>query len=306
MKRIILDTDPGVDDALAFLLAFNSSEINVEAVTTVAGNVNHTKAHINAKKLLEFLRVTDVPLCRGAIKPLIRTIGNAEEFHGKSGLGKAVLPAPKMKTSSFNAVEMILKKTEELGKKLTLVAIGPLTNIASAILADPGLLEKVNGLIIMGGAFYLTPYGYGNASSVSEFNIWYDPEAAKIVFNSGIPLTCVGLDTTTNPDYKMSSYMFKKISEKETEKARLVVDLCKDLIQRFNAFSLHDPMAIAYLIDPRIFRTGKFKVDVETQGELTRGMTLVERRSYRNDTNAEIILEVDAEKFHKLIINRVT
>jgi inosine-uridine nucleoside N-ribohydrolase len=307
MKRIILDTDPGVDDALAFLLAFNSPKINVEAVTTVAGNVNHAKAHLNAKKLLGFLGETDVPLCGGAPKPLIRTIGNAEEFHGKTGLGNAVLPVPKMETSPFNAVEMILKKVEDLGKNLTIVAIGPLTNIASAILADPGLPEKVNGLVIMGGAFYLTPYGYGNANAVAEFNVWYDPEAAKIVFNSGITLTCAGLDTTTNPDYKMSPYMFNKICEKKTEKAGFVVDLCNDIMERFNAFSLHDPMAIAYLINQSIFRTGTFSIDVETQGELTRGMTVVERRTHRiNDTNAEIVLEVDAEKFHNLIIDGVT
>jgi inosine-uridine nucleoside N-ribohydrolase len=309
MKSIILDTDPGVDDALAFLLAFNSPEINVEAVTTVAGNVDHTKAHINAKKLLEFLRVTDVPLCGGAIKPLIRTIGNAEEFHGKTGLGKAVLPVPKMETSPFNAVEIILRKAENLGKKLTLVAIGPLTNIASAILADPELPEKVNGLVIMGGAFYLTPYGHGNVNAVAEFNVWYDPEAAKIVFNSGIPITCASIDSTTNPDYKMSRCMFEKIREKKSEKAELVIDLCKDLMERFNAFSLHDPMAIAYLIDQSIFRTGKFKVDVETQGELTRGMTVVEHRRYLNRvnvTNAEIILDVDSKRFHNLLFERVT
>ncbi|TFH15561.1 hypothetical protein E4H04_08175, partial [Candidatus Bathyarchaeota archaeon] len=241
LKHIVLDTDPGVDDAIAFLLAFNSSEIKVEAVTTVAGNVNHTKGHRNAKKLLEFIGATEVPICAGAEKPLIRVMSHAEEFHGTTGLGDAELPEPKMKTDPRNAVEMILEKADELGKDLTLVAIGPLTNIASAILADPELPEKVDKLVIMGGAFNLTPYGLGNANAVAEFNIWHDPEAAKIVFNSGLPIVAAGLDTTTHPDYRMSVDMFNKIKAKKDRRSKLVVDLCSSLVEKFNGFSLHDP-----------------------------------------------------------------
>jgi len=308
MKNIILDTDPGVDDALAFLLALNSPEIKVEAVTTVAGNVNHSKGHLNAKKLLEFMEKTEIPVCRGAEKPLIRKISHAEEFHGKTGLGNAVLPEPRMNTNPLNAVEMILEKSGELGKELTLVAIGPLTNIASAILADPELPKKVDGLVIMGGAFNVTTYGFGNANPVAEFNIWHDPEAAKIVFNSGIKLTCAGLDTTTHPEYRMSEGMFEEIKGRDTRQARLVADLCEDLVRRFKGFSLHDPMALAYVIDPSIFKTERYLVDIEVRGEITRGMTVVERRQYRikpGETNAEIIIELDAARFHKLIKDRV-
>jgi inosine-uridine nucleoside N-ribohydrolase len=309
LKHILLDTDPGVDDAIAFLLAFNSPEIKVEAVTTVVGNVSHVKAHTNAKKLLEFIGATDVPVCAGAEKPLIRERSNAEEFHGKTGLGDAVLPEPKMKTDPRNAVEMILEKVDELGKELTLVAIGPLTNIASAILADPSLPGKVDKLVIMGGAFNLTPYGLGNANAVAEFNIWHDPDAAKIVFNSGISIVAAGLDTTTHPDYRMSVDMFNEIKAKKDRRSRLVVDLCKSLVERFNGFSLHDPQAIAYVVDPTLFRTERYKVDVEVQGDLTRGMTVVERRYYRRvkeDANVDIIVEADADRFLRLIMDRVT
>jgi inosine-uridine nucleoside N-ribohydrolase len=309
MKHIILDTDPGVDDALAFLLAFNSPELKVEAVTTVAGNLNHTKSHFNAKKLLEFLGKTDTPVCKGAEKPLIRAMNQARNIHGTSGLGEAVLPPPSIKTSSLNAVEMITKKTEELGKKLTLVGIGPLTNIASAVLADPELPLKVGALVIMGGAFNLTPYGLGNVNDVSEFNIWFDPEAAHIVFNSGIPLTCAGLDTTTCPDYRLSSLMFEEIRKKNSKQARLVVDLCKNLVERFNGVNLHDPMAVAYVIDPSMFKTQKHKVNIETRGELTRGMTIVERKHserVNGEPNTELIVEVEAERFHNLLMDRVT
>ena len=309
MKHIILDTDPGVDDALAILLAFNSPEISVKAVTTVAGNVSHNQGHLNAKKLLNFLKKGNIPVSKGAEKPIMRITKHAERIHGKKGLGLANLPAPSIKTSSFNAVEIILKKTEEFGKKLTLLAIGPLTNIASAILADPELPKKVGGLVIMGGAYNLNPYGYGNINSVAEFNIWFDPEAAQIVFNSGIPLTCAGLDITTIPENRLSSTLFEEIKKKNTKKSRLVVNLCQNIVERFNGISLHDPMALAYVIDPSMFKTQRFRVNIETRGEITRGMTIIDR-DYNTilgkKANTEIIVEVEAERFHSLIIDRIT
>ena len=309
MKHIILDTDPGIDDALAFILAFNSPELKVEAVTTVAGNVNHTKGHRNAKKLLEFLGVKDVPVCAGAVTPLVKKLGHAEEFHGKTGLGDSELPEPTMETDLRSAVDIILEKADEMGKNLTLVAVGPLTNIAVAILADPKLPQKVDKLVIMGGAFNLTPYGHGNANSVAEFNIWLDPEAAKIVFNSGIPIVAAGLDTTTHPDYRMSREMFEGIVAKGNRTTDLVNDLCRGLVERFNGFSLHDPQAMAYVIDPTMFTTEKYKVDVECTGELTRGMTVVERRLYRivkDEANVVVVVKVDADGFLGLIKERIS
>lgn len=308
MKHIILDTDPGVDDALAFLLAFGSPELTVEAVTTVVGNVSHEKGHRNAKQLLEFLGRTDVSVCRGAERPLVRELRHAEEVHGRTGLGGARLPEPKMKSDHRTAAQMILQKADELGRDLTLVAVGPLTNIAAALMSDPSLPAKINGLVIMGGAFNLTPYGHGNANPVAEFNVWHDPHAAKIVFRSGMPMVCAGLDTTTHPEYRMSVEMFNEIKALDTDRSRLVVDLCGDMVERFNGFSLHDPMAVAYVVDQGIFKTVKCRVDVETCGELTMGMTIVERKHYRvveMDAVHEVIVEVDAPRFHSLILDRV-
>ena len=309
MKRIILDTDPGVDDALAFLLTFSSPEINVEAVTTVDGNVNAEKGTRNARQLLEFLGRSDVPVARGAEHPMLRPMDNAESFHGKTGLMDAILPEPKMKIDKRNAAQLIIEESHRLRNELTLVAIGPLTNIAAAILADPTIPEKVGGLVIMGGAFGLTPYGSGNANAVAEFNIWHDPDAAKLVFDSGIPIVCIGLDTTMNTDYRMSKQMYAEMIAKKGKRSKLIEGLCGALVERYNGFSLHDPMALAYVVDPTMFKTERYDVEVETVGTHTIGMTVIDRRRFHRDENLkakhEIVVEVDTPRFHKMIRDRV-
>jgi inosine-uridine nucleoside N-ribohydrolase len=308
MKHVIIDTDPGVDDALAIMLAFSSPELRVEAVTTVPGNANQDKVHGNALKLLEFLGVRDVPVARGAEQPLLRKTSDAEDIHGKTGLGDAVLPEPRLKSDPRGAVELILEKTDELGKELTIVPIGPLTNIASAILADPRLPKRIGGLVMMGGAFNLTPYGVGNVNAVAEFNVWHDPEAARIVFNSGVPIVAAGLDVTTHPDYRLSKARFEEMIKKKTRRAKLIGDLCGSMVNRFNGFSLHDPMAMSYAADPTMFRTERHRVDVETRGELTQGMTVIDRRPFhkaRAEANVEVIVSVDAPRFLDFIVKRV-
>jgi inosine-uridine nucleoside N-ribohydrolase len=309
LKRIILDTDPGVDDALAFLLAFSSPEIKVEAVTTVDGNVDVEKGTQNARQLLEFLGRTDVPVARGANHPMLRSMQHAESYHGRTGLMDAILPETKMKIDKRGAAQLIIDEVGNLGKDLTIVAIGPLTNIATAVLADPTIPEKVNGLVIMGGAFGLTPYGTGNANAVAEFNIWHDPDAAKLVFDSGIPTTCIGLDTTTHPDFRMSKAMYGEIVAMETKRSKLIKGLCGTLVERFNGFSLHDPMAMAYIADPTMFKTERYRVEVETVGTHTLGMTVVDRRRFHRQENQEakheIIIEVNAPRFHRMIMDRV-
>ncbi|MFP3950705.1 MAG: nucleoside hydrolase [Candidatus Bathyarchaeia archaeon] len=308
MEPIVLDTDPGIDDALAMMLAFNSPEISVSAVTTVAGNVSHAKAHVNAKKLLEYLGEYDIPVCEGAERPLLRGVSHVEDFHGDLGLGDAILPEPGLPTHELNAVEMIIRKADELMDKLTIVSIGPLTNIASAILADPELPLKINKLVIMGGAYQLTPYGHGNSTAVAEFNIWHDPEAAKIVFDSDIKIVAVGLDVTTNPRNRLNRRVFREICSTSTENAGLVESLCRELVDRLNGCSLHDPMATAYLIKPGLFKLEKHRVKVETRGELTRGMTVVDRRygeQMTNDHSADIVVEVDGRGFLDIFLERV-
>ena len=179
LKHVLIDADPGVDDALALLLAFSSPELRVEGLTTVAGNVSLDLGSLNALKLLDFLGVENVPVVAGAEKPLLRKCRDASSIHGETGLGGAALPEPKGRLDERGAVEFILEKADELGKDLILIPIGPLTNIAAAILARPSMVREISGLVIMGGAFNLTPYEHGNVSPVAEFNVWHNPEPPR-------------------------------------------------------------------------------------------------------------------------------
>jgi len=309
LKHVLIDTDPGVDDALALLLAFSSPELRVEGLTTVAGNVSLDLGSLNALKLLDFLGVEGVPVAAGAEKPLLRRCRDASSIHGETGLGGATLPEPNGSLDERGAVEFILEKVDELGRDLTLIPIGPLTNIAGAILARPSVIDEISGLVIMGGAFNLTPYGHGNVSPVAEFNVWHDPEAAKIVFDSGIPITAIGLDVTTDPSNCLSAAKFKEIEATGTRRSSLMADLCRPLVERKGSVSLHDPLTVASVIDPSLVVTERVAVEVETRGEVTRGMTLVDRRrTHRGESkeaNVEACVSVDGVRFLDLIFERV-
>jgi inosine-uridine nucleoside N-ribohydrolase len=310
LKSIILDTDPGIDDALAIMLALNSQEITVEAVTTVSGNVPHEIAHLNALKILDFLGVKNVPVAKGATKPLFREARDSEGFHGLEGLGEAVLPPSKLQSSDKSAMTIIEEKVDELGKKLILVAVGPLTNIASSIITYPDIVNKVKELVIMGGAFNVTQYGHGNVTPVAEFNIWVDPEAAKIVFESGIPITAVGLDVSTNPKNGLSRALFNEIKKIDSRKARLVNDLVKKHVDNYGQFYLHDPLAVAATINDSLVKTKSYMVEVETVSELTRGQTVTDRRKPHHikadiKPNVDVVIQVDSERFLNLFMDRV-
>jgi inosine-uridine nucleoside N-ribohydrolase len=308
MKHILIDTDPGVDDAIAILLALNSPELQVEGLTIVSGNVNLELGSMNALKLLEFTDTNDVSVALGASKPLLRSNRDASNIHGNTGLGEVILPDPKKKLDERSAVELMIDKIDEIGKDLIIVPIGPLTNIANLLQVRPNVVEEISGLVMMGGAYNLTPYGHGNVTPVAEFNVWHDPEAAKIVFDSAISITAIGLDVTTAPSNRLSKEKFSEIQALDTERALFIVNLCKNIVNKYGGVSIHDPLAVATVINPCILETKNVEVQVETMGKITRGMTVVDHR-YRNldsiESNINVGVSVNSHQFLELFFDRV-
>ena len=261
MRNVLIDTDPGVDDALALIMVFSSCELELEGLTTVVGNVSLEQGSINALKLIDFFNVEGVPVSAGAFKPLFGVGRDASSIHGETGLGRVDLPKPLGALDKRNAVELILEKAKNLGDDLTLIALGPLTNIAMALRENSDVMKEVDRLITMGGAFNITPYGHGNVTPVAEFNIWHDPEAAKIVYDSGMKITAVGLDVTTDPLNRFSKEKLEEIERLSTMRSKLLTDLCEDIIARYGGMNLHDPLAIATFLEPTLVRTIKTRVN---------------------------------------------
>jgi purine nucleosidase len=311
VQKIMIDMDAGVDDALAILFALRSPEVDLRAITAVSGNVHVDKTSVNALRVLEAVGVSGVPVARGMAKPILRELETDESFHGSDGLGESGLPMPKLQLDRRHAVDLLLNETAADPKRITVVATGPLTNIATALLRDPHFAENVEQLVIMGGAYGLTPYGCGNVTPTAEFNIYVDPEAASIVFQSGIPLTCVGLDVTTDPKATLTKDLWQRIEESNTASARLAARITKQYMTEFGFLHLHDPMAIAAVIDPTLFRLGAYHVDIETTSSLARGQTVADRRDWiphghREPPNASICTGVDGERFLNLFMDRLT
>lgn len=310
-RPIIMDVDVGIDDALAIMLAIHSPELDLRAITTVSGNVHVDKTSINALKVLEAMNTHSIPVAKGMAQPLLRELVHAEDFHGKDGLGDSNLPTPKLQLDKRNAVDLLIEETSANPKQITVVATGPLTNIATALLREPHFADHCKELIIMGGAYGVTPFGYGNMNPVAEFNIYVDPEAASVVFKSGVLITAVGLDVTQDPKSALSKELYEEISRSNSASSRLTARICRQLIGQYGFLHLHDPMAVAVAADPTLFTTKEYHVDIETASSLTRGQTVADRRdwlpeSYKQKPNARICTSVDAERFLRMFIRRLT
>lgn len=305
-KRIpvIIDCDPGHDDAMAILWALAAPEIEVLAVTTVAGNQTIEKVTNNAIKVLTKAGRSDIPVAMGAKQPLIRKlVVGGEVVHGSSGLEGPVLPECGFAPSKLSALELLVKTLEESEEKITLVPIGPLTNIAALFITRPDLKEKIERLSIMGGGAYM-----GNWTPAAEYNIWADPEAAKVVFNSGLPIIMAGLDVTHK------AYITREENEVLRAQGNEISVFAAELIDYFSKYhyevegfpgcTMHDPTAIAALIYPDMFTSITCNVDVEVSGELTTGMTVVDTIGYKEkifgekvDKNTTVLFNVDRPRY---------
>lgn len=303
-EKIILDCDPGHDDAVALLLAHGSPDIELLAVTTVMGNQTIEKVTRNALAVARVAGITDVPFAQGAHRPLVRAIETAPSIHGESGLDGPVLPEPAIELDARHAVDLIIDivMAHEPGT-VTLVPTGALTNIALAVRKEPRIAERVKQVVLMGGGVHV-----GNWSAVSEFNIVIDPEAAHIVFNESWPLVMVGLDVTHQA--LATPGVAAAIAAVGTGPARFVGELLdffghtyKDA-QGFDHPPVHDPCAVAYVIDPTIMQTVRAPLDVELTGTLTVGMTVADLRAPAPEgCTTSVAMNLDNDRFWGLVVD---
>jgi inosine-uridine nucleoside N-ribohydrolase len=302
MQRILLDCDPGHDDAIAILLAARSPALQLEAITTVAGNQTLEKTTHNALKVCSVAGIRTVPIAAGMDRPLVRELRVAANIHGASGLDGPSLPEPDLSLVPIHGVDLLIEKLLASDGDITIVATGPLTNVAAAMRREPGIVPRIQQIVLMGGAI-----GLGNTTPAAEFNIYVDPEAAHIVFSCGRPITMIGLDVTHQA--QATPEVRARIRALGSPVARLVDDLLGFFgetylqVYGFPAPPVHDPCAVAWVIDPTLIQSRPMRVDVELRGEWTTGRTVCDRygRTGR-PANAEVGLELDTPRFWDLLI----
>ncbi|KNC08722.1 ribonucleoside hydrolase [Klebsiella sp. RIT-PI-d] len=303
---IIIDCDPGHDDAIAIVLALASPELEVKAITSSAGNQTPDKTLRNVLRMLTLADRTDIPVAGGAAKPLMRDLIIADNVHGESGLDGPKLPEPTFAPQDCTAVELMAKILRESEIPVTLVATGPQTNVALLLNGYPQLHSKIDRIVIMGGSMSL-----GNWTPAAEFNIYVDPEAAGIVFQSGIPVVMAGLDVTHKAQiHEADIERFRAIGNPVSTVVAELLDFFlryhKDEKWGFTGAPLHDPCTIAWLLKPEIFTTLERWVGVETQGKYTQGMTVVDYYFLTgNKPNAQVMVDIDREAFVNLLAERL-
>lgn len=309
----IIDCDPGHDDAMAILLG--ARHLDLKGITTVHGNVSLEQTTRNARQVVELAGLGEIPVARGMDRPLLRDVVHAPEVHGQSGLDGPTLPAPEGPLSDEHGVDFIRRVARETDD-LALIPIGPLTNVAVALRREPALAERLAVISLMGGS--LT---FGNSTAAAEFNIWADPEAADIVFQSGVPIKMVGLNVTRQ--VAATAERRRQIRTMGSRTAIAVAEMLDFYSDRLATLfgldggSMHDPLAVAALVEPEILTFEAMHVQVELHGRHTYGMTLCDHRHLRPDTlapegsgvlrggapNAEVAVAVDVPRFWELFLD---
>jgi len=319
-QKVIIDTDPGTDDAMAILLALNSPELQVEAFTAVPGNVVAKQSLENALKLVSVAGRCDVPVAAGAQHPLMQKTYTATYWHGKNGLADIELPPSKCKADPRFAPDLIIELVHKYPHEITLIPIGPLTNIALAVSKDPSIVGLVKDIVIMGGSI-----SGGNVDGAAEANIFGDPEAAQIVFNAGWMVTMVGSDVGERTLIKRKH--LTQLESGHGPQNDVVTKIARFYIERsekngWDGAAMYDPLAVATVIDPTLVTLKDMHVDVETRGEFTRGETVANRMGANEKNvlhgdryeiegyetlknNARVCLSSDAERFLQMFISRV-
>ena len=305
-KRIIIDTDPGIDDALTFLLALASPEIQLEALTTTQGNVTLEKATRNALATLELLGADHIPVAKGCTLPMVGPLLASAHVHGSSGLGDTNLPEPKTKPVSQHAIDYLIERFLAEPGEITLFTIGPLTNVALAIRKEPQFAGTVKEMVIMGGAIRES----GNITAQAEFNIYADPHAAHVVFHSGIPITLIPLDVTNQcmlyaKDIKRLQKEKSPISQFIAEATGVYLEFTKEKTG-IDGCALHDPLTLATIIAPELLTFEELYVDVDISGGISMGKTFADfYHTTGRPANIKVALDVRGEKFVELFLQRM-
>jgi purine nucleosidase len=323
-RKVIIDTDPGTDDAMAIMLALNSPELDVRALTVVPGNVTAAQGLENALKMVSLANRCDIPVAGGAQHPLFQKLVTAEFWHGKNGLANIELPASKCRADQRFGPDLIIELIHANPHEITLVPVGPLTNIALALEKDPSIVSLVKEVIIMGGSIK-----GGNVNAAAEANIYNDPEAAQIVFQAGWPLTMVGLDVGDKTLFSRKE--LEQLSRTHGPVNDFIYGVAKFLVELSEKFGdagapMYDPLAVGVAIDASLVTAPPMHVDVETRGEYSRGETVANRRNEveRNvlhhfadgdryviegidkvTPNAKVCVDVQADKFLQLFVARI-
>jgi inosine-uridine nucleoside N-ribohydrolase len=318
-RRVIIDTDPGTDDAIAILLALNSPELKVEALTVVAGNVTAAQGLQNALQLASLAGRPDIPVALGAQKPLVQKLVTAES-HGGNGLANLTLPPARSAADPRFAPDLIIELVHRYPHEIILVPVGPLTNVALALCKDPSIAGLVKEVVLMGGAI-----SGGNVDAVAEFNIYVDPEAAQMVFHGGWPLTMVGLEIGRKALFRRDHLaLLRKTRGTQNDFAASLLEYRVNGSETYGpgGTPLYDPTALAAVIDRSLITTQFFHVEVELRGEFTRAETVANRQNALNrkvprgdrlvfegteplSPNAHVAMDIDSERFVGLLIARL-
>ena len=303
MRKVILDMDPGIDDALALILALKSPEVKILGITTVAGNASVEMTSANARRVLECLNIESIPVAMGAANPLNYPLEDALSYHGPDGLGNCNLPPPEQPLHPAKAWDFLVRSALDAPGEIALIAAGPLTNVARAFKLHPELPGLLARLVLMGGAYGLTPYGRGNRTPYAEFNIWQDPEAAHIVFNSGANVFAVGLDVTMDPEACLTGRHLEQMKTRHTPAAHLAAQLVEYEVRYHGRCTMHDPLALAVLLGPSLFEFTLAKVEVVEGNDWDRGVTRT--LSSGSSQLIRVASAVDGPRFLQLFLSHI-
>lgn len=319
-KRIVIDTDPGTDDAIAILLALNSQELIVEALTIVPGNVTASQGLENALRLVTLAGRPDLPVAAGAQKPILQKLVTTES-HGPEGMANVSMPPAQCQPDPRFGPDLIIELAHEYPHDITLVPLGPLTNLSLALAKDPAIASLVEEVVLMGGSV-----SGGNVNAVAEFNIYVDPEAAQIVFTGGWPITMVGLEIAQSALFKPNHLaQLKKTKGRQNDFVVEVLEhrICQSRTYGFDGTPLYDPAAMAAVIDRSLITTELWNLNVETRGEFTRAQTVINRQNAVSrivpngdhlvfqgteplQPNVNVAVAIEAKRFIQLLIDRLS